>query len=203
MKSAIQRYLGVSTSVLAIICASSAYAQDAGNSEDEVVVTGFRQSLAAALDLKKNATGVVDAIVADDIADFPDLNLAESLQRVPGVAIDRQAGEGRRVTVRGLGGDFTRVRINGMEALSTTGGSDASGGTNRSRAFDFNTFNKFCSINVLKVLSIHLHLEFAPHHQQFGSAQFQYHLDLMILLQYLFDSCKISPQVQLSLQKGK
>lgn len=140
MKSAIQRFLGVSTSVLAIICASNAYAQDAGNSEDEIVVTGFRQSLAAALDLKKNATGVVDAIVADDIADFPDLNLAESLQRVPGVAIDRQAGEGRRVTVRGLGGDFTRVRINGMEALSTTGGSDASGGTNRSRAFDFNTF---------------------------------------------------------------
>ncbi|WP_367947209.1 hypothetical protein [Sphingopyxis sp. BSNA05] len=54
--------------------------------------------------------------------------------------MDRQAGEGRRVTVRGLGGDFTRVRINGLEAISTNGGSDASGGTNRSRSFDFNAF---------------------------------------------------------------
>jgi len=103
-------------------------------------VTGFRGSLGAALETKRNETGIVDAIVAEDIADFPDLNLAESLQRIPGVSIDRQAGEGRRVTVRGLGGDFTRVRINGMEALTTNGGSDASGSTNRSRAFDFNTF---------------------------------------------------------------
>ena len=117
--------------------------EDAADQErqlDVVTVTGFRQSLAQALDVKREATGVVDAIVAEDIADFPDLNLAESLQRIPGIAIDRQAGEGRRVTVRGLGGDFTRVRVNGMEVLATGGGSDASGGTNRSRAFDFNTF---------------------------------------------------------------
>ena len=78
---------------------------------------------------------MVDAIVAEDIADFPDLNLAESLQRIPGIAIDRQAGEGRRITVRGLGGDFTRVRVNGMEVLATSGGSDASGG--RSRRFGY------------------------------------------------------------------
>lgn len=119
--------------------------QAAGEEEAEarfstVTVTGFRDSLAQALDVKRESTSVVDAIVAEDIADFPDLNLAESLQRIPGIAIDRQAGEGRRITVRGLGGDFTRVRVNGMEALSTSGGSDASGGTNRSRAFDFNTF---------------------------------------------------------------
>lgn len=134
-----------SVSAVAITALSPAIAQesdvpDAERQLDTVTVTGFRESLAQALDVKRDATGVVDAIVADDIADFPDLNLAESLQRIPGVAIDRQAGEGRRVTVRGLGGNFTRVRINGMEALSTTGGSDASGGTNRSRAFDFNTF---------------------------------------------------------------
>jgi TonB-dependent receptor len=129
-----------STSALAIgMGVTPAMAQDV-EEEDTIVVTGFRQSLEQALELKRNETGVVDAIVAEDIADFPDLNLAESLQRIPGVAIDRQAGEGRRVTVRGLGGDFTRVRINGMEGLTTGGGSDASGGTNRSRAFDFNTF---------------------------------------------------------------
>ena len=79
-------------------------------------------------------------IVAEDIADFPDQNLAESLQRIPGVAIDRDAGEGRQITVRGLGGDFTRVRLNQLEALATTGGTDSSGGANRSRAFDFNIF---------------------------------------------------------------
>ncbi|WP_026180818.1 TonB-dependent receptor [Henriciella marina] len=120
--------------------AQEAPADDAEARLSTVTVTGFRDSLAQALDVKRQATGVVDAIVAEDIADFPDLNLAESLQRIPGIAIDRQAGEGRRITVRGLGGDFTRIRVNGMEALSTSGGSDASGGTNRSRAFDFNTF---------------------------------------------------------------
>ena len=82
----------------------------------------------------------VDTILAEDIADFPDLNLAESLQRIPGVSIARDAGEGRQITVRGLGPQFTRVRINGMEALSTAGGTDATGGTNRSRSFDFNVF---------------------------------------------------------------
>ena len=105
-----------------------------------VVVTGFRQSLTAALGAKRKDTGIVDVIVAEDIADFPDQNLAESLQRIPGVAIDRDAGEGRQITVRGLGGDFTRVRLNQLEALATTGGTDSSGGANRSRAFDFNVF---------------------------------------------------------------
>ena len=79
-------------------------------------------------------------IVAEDIADFPDQNLAESLQRIPGVAIDRDAGEGRTITVRGLGSDFTRIRLNQLEALATTGGTDSSGGANRSRGFDFNVF---------------------------------------------------------------
>src|SRR5206468_5555174 len=56
-------------------------------------------------------------------SDLPDLNLSESIQRIPGVALARDAGEGRNITVRGLGPQFTRVRINGMEALTTTGSS--------------------------------------------------------------------------------
>ena len=116
-------------------------AQPGTNPDDQaIVVTGFRQSLTAALGVKRQDTGIVDAIVADDIAAFPDQNLAESLQRIPGVAIDRDAGEGRTITVRGLGPDFTRVRLNQLEALATTGGTDSSGGANRSRAFDFNVF---------------------------------------------------------------
>jgi iron complex outermembrane recepter protein len=122
--------------------AASALAQEPAAEQpvEVITVTGFRASLQAAIDTKRNETGVVDAIVSDDIADFPDLNLAEAIQRLPGVAIDRDAGEGRQITVRGLSPDFTRVRINGMEALSVTGGTDSSGGGNRSRSFDFNTF---------------------------------------------------------------
>mgnify|MGYP002654423534 CR=1 FL=1 len=126
----------------------------AGASEEngEIVVAGFRGSLAAALGQKREAVNSVDVILAEDIADFPDLNLAESIQRIPGVSIDRDNGEGRTITVRGLNPDFTRVRINGMETLSTTGSTDSSGGTNRGRGFDFNTFASelFRSIKVSK-----------------------------------------------------
>lgn len=108
--------------------------------EEEIVVIGYRKSLNAALEDKREAVGAIDAIVAEDIADFPDLNLAESIQRIPGVSITRDAGEGRQLSVRGLGAQFTRVRINGMEAQTTTGSTDAAGGTNRDRGFDFNVF---------------------------------------------------------------
>ena len=107
---------------------------------ETIVVTGFRASLEVSLDMKRESAASVDTILAEDIAKFPDLNLAEAIQRIPGVAIARDAGEGRNISVRGLGPQFTRVRINGMEALSTAGGTDAAGGTNRSRAFDFNVF---------------------------------------------------------------
>lgn len=116
-------------------------AQEAGYVIDEIVVTGYRDSLKASLGQKKSAAGAVDVIVAEDIADFPDLNLAESLQRIPGVAITRAGGEGRQVSVRGLGPTFTTTRINGMEALSTGGFTDALGGNNRTRGFDFNAFD--------------------------------------------------------------
>ena len=107
---------------------------------DTVVVTGYRASLERAIDIKRGEVGMVDAIVAQDIGKFPDLNLAESLQRIPGVVISRDGGEGRQITVRGLGPDFTRVRLNGLEALSTVGSSDGQGGSNRGRGFDFNVF---------------------------------------------------------------
>ncbi|HRE45612.1 MAG TPA: TonB-dependent receptor [Terricaulis sp.] len=128
-----------------------AHAQD----EEEIVVTGFRGSLQAAVDIKRREVAAVDAIVAEDIADFPDLNLSESIQRIPGVAITRGGGEGRQISVRGLGAQFTRVRINGMEALTTTGGTDAEGGANRGRNFDFNIFASelFNNITVRKTAS--------------------------------------------------
>ncbi|WP_423141734.1 TonB-dependent receptor [Parablastomonas sp. CN1-191] len=141
--------VGVAASALA---AMPALAQDAPpadpapasqDSADQpgIVVTGFRQSLTSALAIKRNNTAAIDAIKAEDIAEFPDLNLAESLQRIPGVAISRVNGEGRSISVRGLGPEYTRVRVNGMEAIGTTGGTDNSGGVNRGRGFDFNIFS--------------------------------------------------------------
>jgi TonB-dependent receptor len=143
----------VAAAVLAL--AGTAQAQTApaaAPANETVTITGFRASIESALNKKREDRGIVDVIKAEDIAKFPDTNLAESLQRVPGVVIDRDAGEGRSITVRGLGSDFTRVRINGIEALATTGGTDSSGGNNRSRGFDFNVFaaELFNSITVRK-----------------------------------------------------
>lgn len=139
--------------VAAAAIAGSSLAQEEGNKLDAVVVTGFRASLNNALNTKKNADGIVDVIKAEDIAKFPDANLAESLQRVPGVSLARgDGGEGKQITVRGLNAGFTRVRINGIEAIAATGASDINGATNRSRAFDFSVFaaELFSSLEVRK-----------------------------------------------------
>ncbi|MDC7685130.1 TonB-dependent receptor [Asticcacaulis sp. BYS171W] len=149
---------GASMLALLALGAPHAMAQDAASANDEpveVVVTGFRSSLQSAIRAKRMETGVVDAIKAEDIADFPDLNLAESLQRIPGVTITRANGEGRQISVRGLGSEYTRVRVNGMEAIATTGGTVNSGGTNRTRGFDFNMFASelFNSLSVRKTAS--------------------------------------------------
>lgn len=135
--------------------AAQAAAEEPTSPEAAIIVTGFRESLSSALNLKKNETAAIDAIKAEDIAEFPDLNLAESLQRIPGVAISRVNGEGRNISVRGLGPEYTRVRINGMEAIGTTGGTDNSGGVNRGRGFDFNIFSSdlFNSLAVRKTAS--------------------------------------------------
>lgn len=128
---------------IAVAMPSAVYAQD--EAVDEIVVSGFRESLAKALDIKRDNTGAVDSIIAEDIADFPDNNLAESMQRVPGVNISRSGGEGSQISVRGLSPDFTRVRIDGMETIATGVG-------NRSRSFDFNIFASelFSRIDVRK-----------------------------------------------------
>jgi TonB-dependent receptor len=147
--------LSLSTLALAISAALPAMAQndvatkgeayaEAADEEmvlEEVKVTGFRSSLLQAVTLKRDAINSRDSIVNEDIGKMPDLNLAEALQRVPGVAITREGGEGRNVSLRGLGPDFTRVTLNGMEVPSSAGGLDSSGGVNRGRSFDYNVFS--------------------------------------------------------------
>ncbi|MCM2679985.1 TonB-dependent receptor [Echinimonas agarilytica] len=84
--------------------------------EVEVIqVSGIRGSLTKSADIKRSSAGVVDAISAEDIGKFPDSNLAESLQRIPGVSIDRANNEGNQVTVRGFGPSFNLVTLNGRQ----------------------------------------------------------------------------------------
>lgn len=137
------------TSALLLALASPAWAQDATQKQDgatatsadadaqtldAVVVRGIRSSFEASMNLKRDAQGVVDGIVAEDIGKFPDTNLAESLQRISGVSIDRSLGEGSRVTVRGVGPDFNLVLLNGRQMPAS---SIADTGASSSRAFDF------------------------------------------------------------------
>ena len=95
---------------------------------EEIVTTGIRGSLMRSMDVKRGATGVVDAISAEDIGKFPDQNLAESLQRITGVSIDRQRGEGSQVTVRGFGPEYNLVTVNGRQMPTHNG---------TTRSFDF------------------------------------------------------------------
>ncbi|AOS95526.1 Colicin I receptor precursor [Microbulbifer aggregans] len=86
---------------------------------EEVTVTGIRGSLQDALSTKRDSYAIVDAISAEDIGKFPDKNVAESLQRVPGVTIQRQFGEGAAVSIRGAGNDLTLTTLNGQNVAST------------------------------------------------------------------------------------
>jgi TonB-dependent receptor len=112
---------------LAIAICIPANAQDsqpAGSGEqvEEVIVTGIRASLRNSVAVKRDAIQAIDAISAEDIGDFPDKNVGEALQRVPGIQINRQDGEGRAVSIRGADQSLIRVEINGVSALSLTVG---------------------------------------------------------------------------------
>jgi len=106
----------------------------------EIVVTGFRSSLAQAVELKREAIVFRDSIVAEDIGKFPEANVADSLQRIPGVILSRDGGagtnEGQRVEIRGLSADFVVTTLNGAPARTTSAGSVGSS----SRAFNYDVF---------------------------------------------------------------
>ena len=115
------------SSVPTIATAQEAQAAQAAGQDAEIIeVRGIRRSLSAAQDIKRTSPGVVDAISAEDLGKFPDTNIAESLQRIPGIAIDRNGGEGQFVTVRGFGPSFNTVLVNGRRIVSETGGREFS-----------------------------------------------------------------------------
>lgn len=135
---------GASTLALCL-GAPLAFSQETGDNQsvqEAVIVTGIRGSLRRAQDIKRNSDGVVDSISLEDIGKFPDTNLAESLQRIAGVAINRVNGEGSQVTVRGFGAEFNLVTLNGRSLpgadVALVGG-DRNGASvaGNTRAFDF------------------------------------------------------------------
>ncbi|WP_343525894.1 TonB-dependent receptor [Sphingomonas sp.] len=140
--------------------ANATSAQQAGTPQDpslsdepttaDIIVTGLRSSLQRNLDIKRTATGVVDAISAEDIGKFPDSNVAASLQRLPGVSIQRSGarGEPTGITVRGFGGDFNTTLYDGRRISTATGG----------RQIDFSTVGSdfIGQLSVLKTPDVSL-----------------------------------------------
>ncbi|MCU6453991.1 TonB-dependent receptor [Sphingomonas sp. A2-49] len=96
-------------------------ANDPEAKPEDILVVGTRASLQSAIARKRNAGTVVDSIVADDIASFPDKNVGDSLSRITGVQLQRDFGEGVKVSIRGVEPDLNRVEINGVSQASATG----------------------------------------------------------------------------------
>ncbi|MGN6277743.1 MAG: TonB-dependent receptor [Sphingomonas sp.] len=117
-------------------------APTAPDTAQDIVVTGIRASLERSIEIKRNSTGIVDAISAEDIGKFTNTNLAESLQRIPGVSIDRVNGEGSTVTVRGFGAQYNLVTLNGRQLATSNivavgGDQNGDGAGGFGRSFDF------------------------------------------------------------------
>ncbi|MDC3393264.1 TonB-dependent receptor [Luminiphilus sp.] len=139
----------IRTAICAGLIAGSgvnANAQDGDPVMEEVIVTGIRGTLEKNLDIKRDASAFVDAITAEDIGKFPDKNIADALQRVPGVSITRDGGEGQFVSVRGVSSDLTMTLLNGN--YIATGQS----ATNPSRSFNYSLLpsNLISSVEVYK-----------------------------------------------------
>ncbi len=128
--------VATSLSIVLGALSTNTWADDTEKEQDvEVIeVKGIRGSVIQSMDMKRSANGIVDAISSEDIGKFPDTNLAESLQRISGVSIDRENGEGSKVTVRGFGPDYNVVTLNGRQ-MPTANINDTS--ASDSRSFDF------------------------------------------------------------------
>jgi len=145
---------------ISTVCAASAavltlppaaLAQPAASAPEEITVTGFRGSLMESTEFKRTQVGFADAIFAEDIGKFPDTNIAESFNRIPGVTISREiSGEGLNVTIRGLGTNFTKILLNGAPvAVASTGGTDSQN-TNREVDLDMFPTELFTQLTVNK-----------------------------------------------------
>ena len=114
--------MGGSMLAMVMVAPSLAQAQQVAGGVESVTVTGYAASLQKATDAKRNATNFTDSVFAEDIGKFPDTNIAESLNRIPGVTISREIdGSGVQVSIRGLGTNFTKVTLNNAQiAVAST-----------------------------------------------------------------------------------
>src|SRR3546814_2328963 len=119
--SASTRLLCSAASGLAMLAGSaSALAQEAGDTESDenaIVVTGYRASIENSLDAKRDATGIVEVISAEDIGKLPDLSIADALARLPGVTAQRVRGRSQQISIRGLGPACSLALLNGREEI--------------------------------------------------------------------------------------
>ncbi|MDB5704766.1 MAG: TonB-dependent receptor [Sphingomonas bacterium] len=131
--------------------AAPAASSVADEASDDIVVTGYRESLQSSTNAKRNSTGFSDTIFAEDIGKFPDTNIAETFNRIPGITISRETtGEGLNIAIRGLGTNFTKVLLNGAPvAIASTGRTDAQS-TNREVDLDLFPIELFTQLTVNK-----------------------------------------------------
>ena len=128
--------LSVALASAIALSATAAHAQDANGGTtgtdavdlDTVTVTGIRRGIESAISVKRDSSSIVEAISAEDIGKLPDVSIAESIARLPGLAAQRVAGRAQVISVRGLSPDFATTLLNGREMVST--------GDNRSVEFD-------------------------------------------------------------------
>lgn len=143
-----------SAGVLSLCLGSVAFAQETSTAGDdqleEVVVSGYRESLEVALDAKRDSVNFTDSITAEDVGKLPDNNLAEALQRVPGVQISRTNGEGQQISIRGMGPSFARVLLDGMPISVASEGSVDQQARNREFDFDLLPSEIFSMLQVSK-----------------------------------------------------
>lgn len=138
-------------SLLGFIATPASAQEPADETIGEVVVTGFRQSLENSTEAKRNSVSFTDSIFAEDIGKFPDTNIAESFNRIPGITITREiSGEGLNIAIRGLGTNFTRTLLNGAPvAIASTGRTDSQN-TNREVDLDLFPTELFTQLTVNK-----------------------------------------------------
>ena len=114
--------MAVTAALTGAMVATTASAQTSGSDEDvieEIVTTGYRQSLANAIATKRDASSIVEAISSEDIGKLPDASIGESLARLPGLAAQRFDGRANKISIRGLAPDFTTTTLNGRELVSS------------------------------------------------------------------------------------
>lgn len=118
---------------------------------EEIIVTGFRRSLQSASDFKRNSINVTDSVFAEDVGKFPDLNIAEALNRVPGIQLTREIdGSGVNVAIRGLNTNYTRVTVNGAPIAVASGGRTDAINSNRELDLDVFPTEFFTRLDVSK-----------------------------------------------------